>query len=169
MLNLELLLCVELDVSKPLVDKVWVSFEDDDYPDNNEGFWQQVQYDEIPHYCSKCFHIGHSVENCKRDFEKERMQAEKYVGVDLHGSEVLQCGEIVDQCGDTKVEIEAIDLEEINVTYHVESAPTSPTDPRRFDNNNYPEDVAPVTNQALDDVLAKQLIDKSLDHIPYDV
>ncbi|GAA0140000.1 hypothetical protein LIER_35177 [Lithospermum erythrorhizon] len=69
--------CVELDVSKPLVDKVWVSFEDDDYPDNNEGFWQQVQDDEIPQYCSKYFHMGHSVGNCKRDFEKERMQAEK--------------------------------------------------------------------------------------------
>ncbi|GAA0153061.1 hypothetical protein LIER_11385 [Lithospermum erythrorhizon] len=69
--------CVELDVSKPLGDKVWVSFEDDDYPDNNEGFWQRVDYDEIPHYCSKCFHMGHSIENCKHDFEKERMLAAK--------------------------------------------------------------------------------------------
>ncbi|GAA0173775.1 hypothetical protein LIER_27323 [Lithospermum erythrorhizon] len=69
--------CIELDVSKPLVDKVWVSFEDDEYPDYNEGFWQRVEYDEIPHYCSKCFHMGHSVANCKRDFEKERMQATK--------------------------------------------------------------------------------------------
>ncbi|GAA0165722.1 hypothetical protein LIER_21049 [Lithospermum erythrorhizon] len=91
------------------------------------------------------------------------------VGVNLHGSEVLQCGEIVDQSGDTKVEIAAIDLEEINVTYHVESAPASPTDPKRFDNNNCPEDVAPAANQDLDDVLAEQLNDKSIDLIPYDV
>ncbi|GAA0177619.1 hypothetical protein LIER_29728 [Lithospermum erythrorhizon] len=303
--------CVELDVSKPLVDKVWVSFEDDECADNNEGFWQQVQYDEIPHYCSKCFDMGHSVENCKRDFEKERMQAEKGkmemgskptyvkrrnlrreynpkdaqssktpkpadnvastsasapknndastlasapknnndfvkfpkpsvrrgdtiqkwiarlsqkrtpsqevvltknpfaslsvdqdetqpdepdlttdpkgvdnysaasllsdptnptdVGVDLPGSEVLQSGEIVDQSGDTKVEIATIDLEEINVTYHVESAPSSPTDPKRFDNNISFEDVAPVANQALDDALVEQLIDSSLHPIPNDV
>ncbi|KAG9144927.1 hypothetical protein Leryth_026357 [Lithospermum erythrorhizon] len=69
--------CVELDVSKPLVDKVWISFEDEDCPDNNEVVLHQFKIYEIPHYCSKCFHMGHSVENCKRDLEKERMQAEK--------------------------------------------------------------------------------------------
>ncbi|GAA0163165.1 hypothetical protein LIER_39537 [Lithospermum erythrorhizon] len=68
---------IELDVSKPLVDKVSVSFEDDEYPNYNEGFCLRVDYDEIPHYCSKCFHMGHSVANCKRDFEKERMQEAK--------------------------------------------------------------------------------------------
>ncbi|GAA0162286.1 hypothetical protein LIER_39384 [Lithospermum erythrorhizon] len=65
--------CVELDVSKPLVDEVWVSFEDDDHLDNNEGFWQRVEYDETLKYCSKCFYMGHSLEDCKRDFEKERL------------------------------------------------------------------------------------------------
>ncbi|GAA0169219.1 hypothetical protein LIER_23749 [Lithospermum erythrorhizon] len=288
--------CVELDVSKPLVDKVWVSFEDDDYSDDNEGFWQRVDYDEIPQYYSKCFHMGHSVETCKRDFEKERMQAEKgkmeigakpaYVKrrnyrrvynpkaaqpskipkpddsiastsvlipekkddpekfpkptvrrgqvikkwmeklnqkktaaeevvltkntfaslsvdqgeiqpepnesvsagdpmdknndvsllsdsaeiednrVDVNGSEVNQCGEIVDQFGDTMTEIAAIDLEEINVTFHVDSALSSPKDPKRFD-NTCSEDVALEDHQALDDDMAVQLIDKSLGSIPY--
>ncbi|GAA0184824.1 hypothetical protein LIER_32112 [Lithospermum erythrorhizon] len=93
----------------------------------------------------------------------------KDVGVSLHGSKVLQCGEIVDQSADTKVEIAAIDLAEINVTYHMESAPVSPKDPKRFDNNNCSEAVAPVDNQALEDVIAEELIDKSFDPIPYDL
>ncbi|GAA0148986.1 hypothetical protein LIER_36842 [Lithospermum erythrorhizon] len=69
--------CVELDISKPLVNEVWINFEDDEDPDSSEGFWQKVEYDETLTYYSKCFYMGHSLEDCKRDFEKERLQAAK--------------------------------------------------------------------------------------------
>ncbi|GAA0144060.1 hypothetical protein LIER_04598 [Lithospermum erythrorhizon] len=73
------------------------------------------------------------------------------IGVDVHGSEVLLCGE---QSGDTKVEIVAINLEEINVTFHVDSAPASPKGPKRFDNTTCSEDVAPADSFALEDDMA---------------
>ncbi|GAA0162930.1 hypothetical protein LIER_18920 [Lithospermum erythrorhizon] len=256
--------CVELDVSKPLVDQVWVSFEDDDHQENNEGFWQRVEYDETPKYCSKCFHMGHSLEECKHDFEKERLRAVKgkmeivakprYVrrchyrrvynikaaeplqvpkpadcvapisesndhfekfprpivqkggaslprdegeklhiddalmpsgqveavverklnvllptdegdlhiqGGCLHGSDDDQCGEVVRQTGDTKVEVSATDFTDIHVAFHVVSAPFSP---KATGNLNIicPESVALDENLALDLDANAQLIDKSL-------
>ncbi|GAA0185259.1 hypothetical protein LIER_32547 [Lithospermum erythrorhizon] len=84
----------------------------------------------------------------------------------VNGSEVNQCGEIVGQSADTKVEIAAIDLTEINVTFHVDTAPSSPKDPKRLD-NTYSETVSPKDNQALGEDLAAQLIETSLDSIPY--
>ncbi|GAA0182426.1 hypothetical protein LIER_42298 [Lithospermum erythrorhizon] len=65
--------CVELDVSKPLMNETWISFVDDEDPTIVfDGFWQKVEYDDVPPYCLKCFRMGHKVEDCKRDFEKEQ-------------------------------------------------------------------------------------------------
>ncbi|KAG9138759.1 hypothetical protein Leryth_025346 [Lithospermum erythrorhizon] len=64
--------CIELDVSKPLMHETWISFVDDEDPDIVEGFWQKVEYDSVPSYCSKCFHIGHKVDDYKQDMEKEQ-------------------------------------------------------------------------------------------------
>ncbi|GAA0184793.1 hypothetical protein LIER_32081 [Lithospermum erythrorhizon] len=89
---------------------------------------------------------------------------DNHVGV--NGYEINQSGEIIGQSGDTKVEIAAIDLAEINVTFHVDSAPTSSKDPNLLDNTCY-EIVAPEDSQALVEDMAAQLIDKSLESIPY--
>ncbi|GAA0172703.1 hypothetical protein LIER_26474 [Lithospermum erythrorhizon] len=64
--------CVELDVSKLLMNETRVSFVDDEDPNVVEGFWHRVEYDSVPPYFSKCFHIGHKVDECKRDMEKEQ-------------------------------------------------------------------------------------------------
>ncbi|GAA0155290.1 hypothetical protein LIER_13051 [Lithospermum erythrorhizon] len=41
--------CVELDVSKPLMNETWISFVDDEDPTIVvDGFWQKVVYDEVP-------------------------------------------------------------------------------------------------------------------------
>ncbi|GAA0148503.1 hypothetical protein LIER_07926 [Lithospermum erythrorhizon] len=76
------------------------------------------------------------------------------------GSKVNQCGEIVDQSGDTKVEIAAIDLAEINVSFHVDSAPSSPKDPERLNITCF-ESVATKENPAPVEDMAEQHIDKS--------
>ncbi|GAA0169436.1 hypothetical protein LIER_40759 [Lithospermum erythrorhizon] len=40
--------CVELDVSKPLMKETWMSFVDDEDPTVVDGFWQSVEYDNNP-------------------------------------------------------------------------------------------------------------------------
>ncbi|GAA0142607.1 hypothetical protein LIER_42733 [Lithospermum erythrorhizon] len=83
-----------------------------------------------------------------------------------NGFEVHQCGEIVDQSGDMKVEIAAIDLTEINVPFHMDSAPSSPKYPERL-NITCSESVAPEENHALVEDMAEQHIDKSPEPFPH--
>lgn len=49
---------IELDVLKPRPDHVWIGMEDLD------GFWQPVEYESVPAYCTHCWHVGHSVDQC---------------------------------------------------------------------------------------------------------
>ncbi|GAA0153431.1 hypothetical protein LIER_11673 [Lithospermum erythrorhizon] len=42
-----------------------------------DGFWQTIEYDDVPPYCSKCLHMGHRLEDCKRDLEKEQGKGQK--------------------------------------------------------------------------------------------
>ncbi|GAA0183952.1 hypothetical protein LIER_31276 [Lithospermum erythrorhizon] len=58
--------CVEIDVAAPLIDSVWVGFEEDESQDILDGFWVKVFYDVIPPFCTSCFHIGHAMGVCKR-------------------------------------------------------------------------------------------------------
>ncbi|XP_027177262.1 uncharacterized protein LOC113776327 [Coffea eugenioides] len=50
---------VEVDVALPLVKRVWIG--DEDY-----GFWQPVDFEDIPPYCSFCPKFGHQQEKCYR-------------------------------------------------------------------------------------------------------
>ncbi|XP_056696946.1 uncharacterized protein [Spinacia oleracea] len=45
--------CVEIDLRKPIITKVWVG-----------GFWQPVVYENITALCFKCGKIGHVLERC---------------------------------------------------------------------------------------------------------
>ncbi|GAA0174890.1 hypothetical protein LIER_28180 [Lithospermum erythrorhizon] len=56
----------ELDVSQPLVDSIWVRFEDEISKEVLEGFWVRVYYDAVPPFCTLCSHISHGLESCKR-------------------------------------------------------------------------------------------------------
>ncbi|GAA0182773.1 hypothetical protein LIER_30423 [Lithospermum erythrorhizon] len=67
---------------------IWVHFhglplylfegEDDENPNIVvDGFWQTVEYEDVPPYCSKCLHMGHRLEHCKRDLEKEQGKGQK--------------------------------------------------------------------------------------------
>ncbi|GAA0151469.1 hypothetical protein LIER_10182 [Lithospermum erythrorhizon] len=59
-------ICVELNLTTPLVDSIWITFEDDASSTILEGFWVKIFYDVVPHYCTGCSHIGHDVVVCKR-------------------------------------------------------------------------------------------------------
>ncbi|GAA0165199.1 hypothetical protein LIER_20662 [Lithospermum erythrorhizon] len=59
--------CVELDVAAPLIDSVWIGFEEEESQDILDGFWVKVFYDVIPPpFCTSCYHIGHAMGVCKR-------------------------------------------------------------------------------------------------------
>ncbi|GAA0160481.1 hypothetical protein LIER_17025 [Lithospermum erythrorhizon] len=73
--------CVELDVAKPFIDSIWVCFEDDDSKEVLEGFWVKVFYDVVPPYCIFCSHIGHAMEECKRNKAEELNVTSHQIGV----------------------------------------------------------------------------------------
>lgn len=49
---------IELDVLKQRPEKVWIGME------GLDGFWQPVEYESVPTYCTHCWHVGHSEELC---------------------------------------------------------------------------------------------------------
>ncbi|GAA0140607.1 hypothetical protein LIER_44051 [Lithospermum erythrorhizon] len=73
--------CVAMDVSKPVRDKVWVAFEEEDSEVMLEGFWQSVRYEHYPSYCPECGHLGHSEADCKRrdDVKGEVVETENLI------------------------------------------------------------------------------------------
>ncbi|GAA0149287.1 hypothetical protein LIER_08506 [Lithospermum erythrorhizon] len=65
-------ICVELDVGKPLLDAILISFKDEVSKNILEKFWVKVFYDEVLLFCSFCCHIGHGTGTCKRRLEDIR-------------------------------------------------------------------------------------------------
>ncbi|MQM18327.1 hypothetical protein Taro_051314, partial [Colocasia esculenta] len=51
--------CVQLDVSKKLPDRVWVGV-------GGGGSWQPIVYPAPPLFCTSCSRLGHSTMNCKQ-------------------------------------------------------------------------------------------------------
>ena len=51
-------LLVEVDLLKPRPDKIWIQLGDE------EGFWQKLTFENVPDYCSHCWHVGHQEQHC---------------------------------------------------------------------------------------------------------
>lgn len=49
---------VELDLLKPRIEQIWIGFGE------RGGFWQKVEYENIPSYCQHCWHVGHDEQFC---------------------------------------------------------------------------------------------------------
>lgn len=50
--------CVDLDLSKDHPFRVWLGC-------GGRGFWQPIDYENIPSYCSHCLRLGHTANDCK--------------------------------------------------------------------------------------------------------
>lgn len=50
---------MELDISKPRENHIWIGTS------NEEGYWQKIEYENLPLYCSKCLLKGHNIVSCK--------------------------------------------------------------------------------------------------------
>lgn len=49
---------VEIDILKSRPNQIWIGIGDSD------GFWQKVEYANVPPYCTHCWHLGHAESNC---------------------------------------------------------------------------------------------------------
>ncbi|XP_055814083.1 uncharacterized protein LOC129883435 [Solanum dulcamara] len=65
---------VQMDITKPRIQSVWIGFDENDDP-NREGRWQDIEYDDIPLYCTYCKHQSHTPLACpvsRRDAERNK-------------------------------------------------------------------------------------------------
>ncbi|KAL2498245.1 Uncharacterized protein Adt_23795 [Abeliophyllum distichum] len=70
--------CVEVNLEHKLPDRVWIERGE------SRSFWQPIVYEQLPHFCEKCRHMGHLIEKCRAglpslDVEKA-VQATKPAG-----------------------------------------------------------------------------------------
>ncbi|KAL0448828.1 UNVERIFIED_CONTAM: hypothetical protein Slati_1439200 [Sesamum latifolium] len=65
--------CVELDLLKPKVSEVFVGT-------GYKSFMQQIIYENCPHYCCFCRHIGHEEKECIEKNKGEQFDVEKQKG-----------------------------------------------------------------------------------------
>ncbi|XP_021844915.2 uncharacterized protein [Spinacia oleracea] len=66
--------CVEIDLRKPIITKVWVG-----------GFWQPVVYENITSLCFKCGKIGHVLEKCDQNDGAELDNTQQITEPTKHG------------------------------------------------------------------------------------
>ncbi|KAL2526355.1 Uncharacterized protein Adt_11409 [Abeliophyllum distichum] len=51
--------CVEVNLEHKLPDRVWIERGE------SRSFWQPVVYEQLPHFCVKCRHMGHLIDKCR--------------------------------------------------------------------------------------------------------
>ncbi|XP_059289250.1 J protein JJJ2-like [Lycium ferocissimum] len=66
---------VIIDLTKPRVEKIWIGLEDEDTP--LRGFYQKLDYEQVPKYCKHYKRIGHSLEVCRWAEKKKQAQQNK--------------------------------------------------------------------------------------------
>ncbi|XP_070031808.1 uncharacterized protein [Nicotiana tomentosiformis] len=75
---------VEIDLTKPQPDSVWVGSENEEFP--LKGYTQKIKYESIPKFCKHCRKLGHNMMNC-RVLEKKR--ATKNIEADQNGKDTV--------------------------------------------------------------------------------
>ncbi|KAL9671457.1 hypothetical protein QQ045_009025 [Rhodiola kirilowii] len=71
--------CVELDITKSLPESIWINTGGD------EGFWQQIVYENRLLFCTRCKLHGHSLENCRKALQRRIEEQQIWAGRDEHG------------------------------------------------------------------------------------
>ncbi|KAL2485683.1 Uncharacterized protein Adt_30439 [Abeliophyllum distichum] len=51
--------CVEVNLEHKLPERVWIERGE------SRSFWQPVVYEQLPHFCAKCRHMGHLIDKCR--------------------------------------------------------------------------------------------------------
>ncbi|XP_059289203.1 uncharacterized protein LOC132042694 [Lycium ferocissimum] len=71
---------VEIDLTRPKIDSVWIGVEDDDSP--LKGFTQKIEYENVPKYCRHCKLLGHSILQCRHAEKKKEDAKGKHTEVE---------------------------------------------------------------------------------------
>nr|GMD63540.1 TMV resistance protein N-like [Ipomoea batatas] len=58
---------VEVDVCRPLLNKIWIAIGS-----KGDGFWQYIEYEQMPRFCSNCARFGHMRNDCWNLSDKGR-------------------------------------------------------------------------------------------------
>lgn len=58
---------MEVDLLKPICTRVWIAIE------GEMGFWQKIVPEEMPSYCSACWRLGHSVDECRKNSSEQHV------------------------------------------------------------------------------------------------
>ncbi|KAL2471459.1 Uncharacterized protein Adt_39595 [Abeliophyllum distichum] len=70
--------CVEVNLEHKLPDRVWIERGE------SRSFWQPVVYEQLPHFCVKCRHMGHLIDKCRVGMPplevEKNVQATKPIG-----------------------------------------------------------------------------------------
>ncbi|KAL2505033.1 Uncharacterized protein Adt_20654 [Abeliophyllum distichum] len=70
--------CVEVNLEHKLPDRIWIERGE------SRSFWQPVVYEQLPHFCVKCRHMGHLIDKCRVGMPplevEKNVQATKPIG-----------------------------------------------------------------------------------------
>ncbi|XP_071940701.1 uncharacterized protein [Coffea arabica] len=56
-------ICADIDLLNDLPSRIWIQ-------NGSTGFWQRVEYENLPDYCSCCYKLGHPTVACNVDTSK---------------------------------------------------------------------------------------------------
>lgn len=74
---------VEIDLTKPQPDSVWVGSEDEKFP--LKRYTQKIEYESIPKFCKHCRKLGHNM-NCR---VLEKKSATENIEADQNGKDTI--------------------------------------------------------------------------------
>ncbi|KAL2475205.1 Uncharacterized protein Adt_35941 [Abeliophyllum distichum] len=49
-------ICIEVNLEHKLLDRIWI---------DRGSFWQPIVYERLPHFCTKCCHMCHIIDQCR--------------------------------------------------------------------------------------------------------
>ncbi|KAF5177172.1 hypothetical protein FRX31_033241, partial [Thalictrum thalictroides] len=73
-------ICVEMNIHEEMPNSIWL--EGPNYP----GFWQPIYYPNFL-YCSHCYKMGHSLQNCNKKNPQQEKQAPGGQGIGQNGKQ----------------------------------------------------------------------------------
>ncbi|XP_060211621.1 uncharacterized protein LOC132639155 [Lycium barbarum] len=85
---------VEVNLTKTKLTSIFVGTEDENFP--RKGFYQKIEYENVPKFCTHCRILGHSILQCRRVEKKKVEEVENKENRKLTQNNKVQVEESVD-------------------------------------------------------------------------
>ncbi|KAL2532641.1 Uncharacterized protein Adt_05992 [Abeliophyllum distichum] len=155
--------CVEVNLEHKLPDRIWIERGE------SRSFWQPVVYEQLPHFCVKCRHMGHLIDKCRvgmPPLEPTVESAPKPIVVELPVDDEVP---LVDRIGKNKGKEVVVEPRKQWVPLASSSSippPVIPILPSEVHERTIPEHRSPViTDMASKPVIADTVFDPLLNHM----